>query len=464
MSRMRKRRGISFGTIFMLVVTICVSSSLGYVLPQLQGSQSFNATTGKVLEALSLSGLPELSLSNIPIMFTDAAETQSTAQPTATASIQLSAATEVPVLATPIPATDTATPNATAAPTPLITPERSFTAAFTGSIMVEDSIRKGAWIDEADKYDFSGILQYIEPELKSADLCVVQLENVIAARNEYTDNVTTDTMVSMLVDAGVDMVGLAYPKFANEGFEGVASTIDALRSRGLAVAGANTDAQSAAQPTVMTLGGIRVAVLQYTDSVQNSGLKKLKNANAEYAVSIAVQDAVVADIQKARQAGAEIVIVCMNWGEDDASAPNKTQKSLAQAIADAGADVIIGTGTKSVQSAVWLQSSGRRVLCAYSLGALLNEGRSDKNVASYILQLSFRMDADGVAYIEKMECIPTYTWRYKADGKYRYFVVPSAEVAPDNMSEAQIDSKERALKNVQKILNEAPFTVPELAE
>ena len=464
MGRMRKRRGISFGTIFMLVVTICVSAALGYVLPQLQGSQSFNATTGKVLEALSLSDLPELSLSDIPIMFSEPLETQAAPQPTYAANIQLSTATAIPQLATPIPAAETVTPHATALPTASPVPERRFTVTFTGSIMIEDSVRKGAWIDEADKYDFTGILEYISPELKSSDFCLAQLENIIAARNEYSDNVTTDAMVSMLTEAGVDMVSVAYPKVANEGFEGLTSTIEALRNRGLMVVGVHPDAESAIQPALLTFNGIKVAVLQYSDSIQNNGQKKLKNANAEYAVRVASQETVAADIARARQSGAAIVIVSVNWGEDDAGSPNKAQKNLAQAIADAGADVIIGTGTKSVQKAVWLQSGNRSVLCAYSLGALLNEGRTDKNVASYILKLGFLVNGEGTVSIETMECIPTYTWRYKENGKYRYYVVPSAEVAPDSMSDAQIDSKERALKNVQKILQDAPFTVPGLVE
>ena len=467
MSRRQKRRGISLGTIVMLVITICVSTSLGYVLPRLQGNYSFSADPAKVLEAFSLSWLPELSMNEIPIQFTvhETDNAMHTEQPGA----QLPAVTDNDQMQT---AASTATAAVTATPQPAATPtivpaqNRSFTITFTGSIMLEDSIRKGAWIDEADKYDFSEMLGYIAPELKSGDLCVVTVENIIDDEAEFSDLITTSAMVPMLAEAGIDAVGLAHPKAANEGVEGIRSTISALRANGISVLGVHGDEQNAGQTAVMTLGGVKVAVLQYTDSLTAGGQKKLNNAAAEYAVDVASADRISADIAMARLIGAEVVIVCVNWGADDSTTPNKAQKTMAQAIADAGADVIIGTGTKAVQPAVWLQGNGQnhKTLCAYSLGALLNEGRSDKNVASYILQLGFTVDSAGLAEIENMTCIPTYTWRYKADGKYRYFVVPSAEIAPDDMSESQVESKERALKNVRKTLSDAPFAVPEMNE
>lgn len=466
MSRRQKRRGISLGTIVMLVITICVSTSLSYVLPRLQGDYSFAVDPGKVLEAFSLTGLPELSLSDIPIRFTGQSTegSQQTLQPGG----QYPANTDVPVTQTQAASTTAApaTAQPTAATTNTPAASRSFTITFTGSIMIEDSIRKGAWIDEADKYDFSEMLGYIAPELKSGDLCMIPLENIIDDQGEFSDLVTTGTMVSMLADAGVDAVGLAHPKIANEGLAGIQSTIDALRDRGISVLGAYGDEQSSGQTSLMTLGGVKVAVLQYTDSLSNAGQKKLNNVGAAYAVDVASEETIAADIAMARLIGAEVVVVCMNWGADDSATPNKAQKTMAQAIADAGANVIIGTGTKAVQPAVWLEGAGQshKTLCAYSLGSLLNEGRSDKNVASYILQLSFRVDAGGAVSIETMTCVPTYAWRYKEDGKYKYFIVPSAEIAPDDMSASQVESKERALKNVQKMLADAPFAVPELTE
>ncbi len=453
MSRKQKRQGISLGTVVMLVITLCVCAGLAYLLPALHGNKPFALDTGRVLSALSLTGMPELALSDIPIHQDEGVATSQQAVPTYQP--QITATSTPAATATLQP---TATPNVTQAP-------RVFTMAFTGSVMIETSVRQGAYLSEAKKYDFTGLLSYLKPELASADLCVVPVENIITGSDDYTSLITTGQMTTALTSAGVDVVALGFPKLANSGLEGVQSTIEAMRRSGLSVIGAYEQQEDALTPTLMNLGGVRVAVLHYTSSLTSSGQKKLNNSNAAYAVNVASADKIAADIAAAKAAGARFVVVSIHWGTEDDSTPNKNEQKLAQSIADAGADVIVGTGTRAVQPVVWLdarRSDGTtgRTLCAYSLGALVNEGRSDKNVASIILQLTISVAKDGTVSFDALECVPTYAWRYKEDGAYRYFIVPSAEVAPDSMSDSQNTSKERALKNVRKILTDSPLTVP----
>ena len=468
MSSRRKGRGISLGTIVMLVVTMAVCAGLAYLLPGLQGNQPVQVDTGKVLEALNLSGLPQLSLNDIPIQLNPAdAPLRTESAEAATAQLETANTAAAPVQptiqATAAP-TLVATQTPTAAPTQ-VPDDQTFTMAFTGSVMLETSIRQGAWISEAGKYDFSEMLMYMKPELASADLCVVPLENIIDDDADFTDNVTTSQVVPMLADAGVDAVALAYPKLANSGQAGVQTTVDAVQRNGLSVLGAYASEADAAQIKLMNLSGAQVAVLHYTDSLSSTGQKKLRNEDASYAVRIGSEEQIARDIAAARQAGADFVVVSINWGEENDAVPNSAEKKLAQTIAESGADVIVGTGTRAAQPVVWLDAkrddgTTAQTLCAYSLGAFLNEGRTDKNVASFVLQLTVSVSYDGSVKIVGLDCVPTYTWRYKEDGVYKYFVVPSAEVAPDDMSEAQITSKERALKNIRNLLADSPLTVP----
>ena len=453
MSRNRRHRGISLGTVVMLMITVLVCAGFAYLLPALYGNRPFALETNRVLGALSLTGMPELALSDIPIQHAEDVQPETaggpTYQPQATATPTLAAT------ATPAPQQS---PTATPAP-------RAFTMAFTGSVMIETSVRQGAYLSEAEKYDFTGLLSYLKPELASADLCVVPVENIIDNSRDYNGLVTTPQMTQALTSAGVDAIALGFPKLANKGFEGVQSTIDALRESGFSVIGAYEQPEDAAVPTLMTLNGVKVAVLHYTTSLTSSGQKKLNNEDAAYAVSIATADRVAGDIAAAKAAGAEFIVVSVHWGNEDDTTPNNSEKKLAQAMADAGADVIVGTGTRAVQPVVWLDAkradgSIGKTLCAYSLGALVNEGRSDANVASFILQMRVSVSRDGTIVFESLDCVPTYAWRYKEDGAYRYFIVPSAEVAPDTMSDQQKTSMERALKNVRKTLKDSPLNVP----
>jgi len=81
--------------------------------------------------------------------------------------------------------------------------------------------------------------------------------------------------------------------------------------------------------------------------------------------------ALMSSIKDAREK-AKIVVVAMHWGNEYQAGPDERQQSLAQQIADAGADVVWGHHPHVLQKMAWLKSAdGRQVLVIYSLGNLL---------------------------------------------------------------------------------------------
>lgn len=430
MSNRRKRRGVSFGTCFMILVTVLVCVGLGTVLPRLQGGTTVAIDAQAAFGALNLSDVPKLSLSDIPIQSKTSAHT---AAPTATP-----APTLAPVLmpeTTPVPAGG------------------SCTLTFGGSVMIQTAVRKSAYYDDAETWDFTEIMAQLAPRLQ-ADLTLVSLENLIYADAKRSDLVTVEEVVPMLTAAGVNAVALGFPRAYDQGIAGLSSTVNALHGKGLAVVGAKTQVEE--DPYVMMpLGGVKVALLHYTDTLSSGGKKKIKSEKAEFALPLAEADAMIADIGAARKAGAHAVIVSVNWGNDNKTVPTKAQKELAQKMADAGADVILGTGTMTVQPVVWLDGQdGHRTLCVYSLGCLISDSRTNGNVAGMLLHLKLGVDAEGTLSIDKATYTPTYVWRYKQDGQYYYRIVPSNMPAPDGMGDEQTKSMTRALKTVDTALGE----------
>lgn len=431
--RKKRRRGISFGTIFMLAVTLCVAGGLAMVLPRLRGGTDVTVDTTKVLSALSLSDMPKLSLNEIPIQDSAAG----TAVPTAQVAV-----TPAPTMA---PELAEATP---------VKAGGSFSLTLGGSVLVQSAVRKSAYYSDAKQYDFTEILALLAPSMQ-ADLAMVTLENLIYADAKLSDTVTTEQVVPMLTTAGIDAVALGFPNVYDQGLAGLTSTMNALHGKGLAVLGAFTQQEDSQSATLMTLGGVKVAVLHYTDALSATGKKKIKKEEADYAVPLAEAEAIAADIGRAKQAGAQVVLVSLNWGASGKTAATKAQKELAQAIADAGADIIIGAGSEVVQPVVWLDAAdGRRTLCAYSLGCLISDSRKNANVAGLLLRLKLSVDAEGNLSFDRVAGTPTYVWRYKQDGQYNYRVLPSNELPPDGMGEDQISSMTRALKTIQTALGE----------
>lgn len=436
-------RGISFGTVFMTALTVVVLGMTTAVLPRLLGTADFDMDVTQAFSALSLDDtMPALALSDIPI----------------------TAATQEPTF-TPDPADEK--PAATYTPVPTATPVPGGTVSLTlgGSINIDDAIRKSAYYSGADKYDFTEIMALLEDELQS-DLTFVTLENITYDAQKVSSVNAPSSVMDMLETAGVDIVALGYPKALDKGLAGLQATIAETRERGMTALGVNANQAEADKLCIKTVDHVKIAFLHYTESVTSTGKKAISSEGAAYALpTILVNgtpDAMLADVRSAREQ-ADVVIVSLNWGTVSASKPTQTQQELAQQLADAGADVIVGAGSRVVQPVAWLTSKDedgtiRQTLCAWSLGSLLNESRKDGNVLGMLLQLQISFDGDSVSF-EKVCYTPTYIWRYKQDGQYQYRIAVSDQEPPDGMGEDQAGYMEKAYRNLQKYLGDSPVTL-----
>lgn len=439
-------RGVSFGTMFMLALSVLILGSTMVIFPRLLGTANIHVDGSEVLAALTLhDGFPSLALSDIP----------------------LSDATPVPE-ATALPASQATmyVPEATAAPTSTPVPGGTVTLTFGGSINIEEAIRKSAYYSDSSKYDFSEIMALIRDELQS-DLTMVSLENITYDADKVSTVNAPSAVMDMLADAGVDVVALGFSKAIDKGLDGLQATVHAAQNRGLSNIGAYANQADADELRLFTVDNVDVAYLHYTETISATGKKAISLEHAAYALPTiyidGIPDGMFADIRNARAAGADVVVVSLNWGKVSASKPTVEQKELAQLLADAGADIIVGTGSRVVQPVTWLTSRDakgniRHTLCAWSLGSLLNESRKDGNVLGMLLQLQISFDGTALSF-EKVCYTPTYIWRYKQDGQYQYRIAVSDQPAPDGMSDEQIGYMEKAYRNLQKYLGDSPVTL-----
>lgn len=432
----KKRRGVSVGTIVMLVLTVLVTGGMAHILPRLMGETSTNIDA-QVLQALNLGEfIPALSLSEIPL-----------------SGKQTGAGTSQPgVIAAPGAAQ---TVPATMAPTATPVPGGTFTLTLGGSVNVDEAVRKSGYYSDAKAYDFTETLSLLSGEMQS-DLTLVTLANLVVPGAKVSSVIAPGEIMTTLARAGVDMVALGFQTAYDQNLAGVAATVEAARQARLNPIGAYESAEDAANLRIVTLQNVKVAFLHYTESLSSKAVSALRKDGNTFAVPLIEQNKTIAgveaDIAQARAEGAKVVVVSLDWTSANRTAPTKGQITIAQEIADAGADVIIGTGTRRVQPVTWLTAGDRQVLCAYSLGSLLNGDRGDNDVASLLLQLTITCDAAGKVSFDRVAYTPTYIWRYKMDGKYYYRVVASDQPAPMGMADDQAKVKDKALTNLQKAL------------
>jgi poly-gamma-glutamate synthesis protein (capsule biosynthesis protein) len=120
----------------------------------------------------------------------------------------------------------------------------------------------------------------------------------------------------------------------------------------------------------------------------------------------------------------------MHWGTEYTHVPDAEQLSLAQELADAGADLIIGNHAHNIQPVEWLNNG--KTLCFYALGNLINgqdfpdyTTYDDVNTgmgASLVLKKTVSPEGTVTTSIEDVRIELLYTWtdNYETFGSVWY--------------------------------------------
>ena len=442
----RNRRGFSFGTLFMSALLILVLGGSAYVLARLSSGTEGDLTRA-VHTALQLGaettrqGIEDILIREPGGENTRTGSGNAAGTGTPSGGGAGDAAREKAVLAQE--AGDGV---------------RSFTLTVGGTAAIETEIRRSCYSNDSGKYDFTDVMMLLRDSMRSDWNCVF-LENILSDEYKVNATIVPTTAAEMLRGAGIGHAACGFGKAYDKGTAGVRATLAALQSSGLEAVGLY-EPDGAAGFRVVELGGVRAAFLQYTDTLTAAVRKSLAKDGVAGALPEADPERIGADIAEARNRGAEFVAVLIQWGKAG-KAVDKAQRELAQQIADAGADLIIGCGSRLPQAAEMLQTERNgqpgQTLCAYSLGTLLSDNRDNaKRLSGYLLHATVRCET-GKAPVVEASYTPTYLWRFKQDGKYFYRCVPADGPAPDGMDSEQTKMRERAEKAVADALAGSPL-------
>jgi poly-gamma-glutamate synthesis protein (capsule biosynthesis protein) len=177
--------------------------------------------------------------------------------------------------------------------------------------------------------------------LTGADLALVNLEGPAPVKARYHTSGTVFSfnqgLLAGLDRAGIDWVSLGNNHIGDAGGAGVLQTIQALDRLGIEHGGAGATAAAARVPAVLTAGATKVALLAYDSIAPGYAARASRPGSAQLSGAT-----VRTDIRGARAAGADIVIVYPHWGVEYKTGPTASQRKLAHAMIDAGADLVIG--------------------------------------------------------------------------------------------------------------------------
>jgi poly-gamma-glutamate synthesis protein (capsule biosynthesis protein) len=248
-------------------------------------------------------------------------------------------------------------------PDPFLGNGEAVTIAFAGDTSFDGQM--GARLD-ADPATAIGPFTDV---LAAADLAVGNLETAIGTTGTPEDKEFTFLAPPVAVDAmragGFDAVSMANNHGRDFGPDALAESlaVRAAQPDGLLI-GIGADDTDAFKPFRATVRGQRIAVIAATQVIDTELVASWTAGPGQPGLASAKDvDRLATAVREAR-ATSDTVVVFLHWGVELETCPNRSQQSLAQALADAGADIVIGGHAHRLQGAGFLG----RAFVGYGLG------------------------------------------------------------------------------------------------
>jgi poly-gamma-glutamate capsule biosynthesis protein CapA/YwtB (metallophosphatase superfamily) len=270
---------------------------------------------------------------------------------------------------------------------------RTITIAGVGDILLHKEINAQAVQDGGGTPDFLPQLEGIRPLVEAADLAICHMEYPLGSRDgpwqAWPDLPDGPPHIADAVAAiGFDACTTASNHTLDQGFEGVVSTLDALESAGLAHAGSAASESDAKRITLIDVQGIPVALLSYTYGF--NGIPR----PYDWCCNLIEPGVITMDAQRAREAGARLVVVALHHGTEGIAPPTQSQREVVQELADSGlVDLVLGHHAHVVQPVTRVGD----MWVAYGHGNLLSaQSRRDPRTGDGLLtEFTFAEQADG---------------------------------------------------------------------
>ena len=314
-----------------------------------------------------------------------------------------------------------ATPKPTVKPTATPAP-RSATIRALGEIAMETDLLKSAINPEDNSFDFSPMFSEVADIMGDADYTIATVEgtmgDTLGISGTGTKMYTPSAILTALKDCGVDMLMLANDHALDGTFAEQQATVQNVMTAGLDYVGAAMSAEERNTPVIKNINGIKVGFVAYAENMNGNENAADPNALA-YGVNLVASSNAAADIQRTRDAGAEVIVAIMNWGNMLSRSATETQQQLAKLLTMAGVDVIIGYNPHTVQPAFWLEapaadgSGTNRTLCLCATGNFLSDQRAQYFDSGIVFEFTIQEQTDGSFEIVSPRYIPTYVLRYE---------------------------------------------------
>ena len=345
-------------------------------------------------------------------------------------------------------------------PTPSAAPaETRFTIGYAGDVLthmpvMDDTAGGGG--------DIEPLIAAARPWSEGVDLALCGMEVPVApdgVPSGYPVFGSTTAVVDALSRSGWDGCATASNHSWDQGFAGVVATADALRADSMGYSGTNrTQAEAAApyQLYELTRDGTTITVAQLSTTYGLNGF----SADPAWAVNLNDVAWIEARARAAREAGADVVVLHTQLGEEYSTEPVPEQTEFARAVAQTGqVDVLFGAHPHVPETNELLPGGpgGRGMWVSYSAGNFISNQSEDLGtvlvgIGLFVwVDVVVTQDADGTRSAG-VEALHWHPFTVDINGGHRLVDLAAAQQgrAPEGatLSAEEIDRRWRAVTDV----------------
>lgn len=267
-----------------------------------------------------------------------------------------------------------------------ITGNDDITLLFAGDAMQHDRQIEAARTTDG-MYAYGTCFEYVRHYIQAADFAVVNLECTLGGTpyRGYPCFSAPDNYALALKHCGFDFFLHANNHCLDRRDAGLIRTLDRLDEYAIPHTGTyrNQAERDTVVPHIVTVKGARIAILNYTYGT--NGIVVQRDAVVDYIN----RETIHRDIEAARRAQADLIVVCPHWGNEYQLVQNHVQEELAEFLISEGVDMIIGSHPHVVQPMEirYSHQYDKQVVIAYSLGNFISAMRTADTRGGVMLKI-----------------------------------------------------------------------------
>lgn len=259
-------------------------------------------------------------------------------------------------------------------------------------------------------YNFDSLYEEMFHYFKNADLSVIVQETVLGGKelgfSGYPLFNSPQEVGDAINRAGFDIVLHATNHSLDMGEKGIVNTINYWKKHpDITVLGLNENEDDYNSVNYIEKNGIKLALLNYTDSTNGNYIPKDK----PFIVNTVDEEKIAKDIKIAEE-NADFTVVFMHWGTEYRFSADEGQKKLAEFMCQNGADLIMGSHPHVIEPVEWIEAeNGNKTLVFYSLGNYVSRQKEAANLLGLLGEVKICKTTDKGTYIENASVMPTVT-------------------------------------------------------